>query len=35
VGVVVQRDDGREIAVKGNDDDGQNSDGMVLWLWRR
>jgi hypothetical protein len=35
VGVVVQRDDVREIAVKENDDGGQNSDGMVLLLWRR
>jgi hypothetical protein len=35
VGVVVQRDDGREIAVKGNDDNGWSSDDVVLWLRRR
>jgi hypothetical protein len=35
MGVVVWRDDVREIAVKGNDDEGWSSDGMVLWLRRR
>jgi hypothetical protein len=35
VGVVVQRDDGRETAVKGNDDNGWSSDDVVLWLRRR
>jgi hypothetical protein len=35
MGVVVQRDDRREIVMKGNDGDEWNSDGMVLWLGRR
>jgi hypothetical protein len=36
VGVIVQRDDGRETAVKGNDGGGWSSDGVVLWLgWRQ
>jgi hypothetical protein len=35
MGVVVWRDDGREIVMKGNDDAGWSSDGMVLWLRRR
>jgi hypothetical protein len=35
VGVVVRRDDGREMALKGNDSGGWSSDGMVLWLVRR
>jgi hypothetical protein len=35
VGVVIRRDDGREMAVKGNDDDGWSFDGVVLWLGRR
>jgi hypothetical protein len=29
------RDDGRETSVKGNDDSGWSSDGVVLWLERR
>jgi hypothetical protein len=32
VGVVVWRDDGHETTVKGNDNDGWSSDGLVLWL---
>jgi hypothetical protein len=35
MGVVVQRDNGRETAVKGNNDDGWSSDDVVLWLVRR
>jgi hypothetical protein len=35
VGVIVWRDDGREIAVKGNDGGGWSSDGVMLWLGRR
>jgi hypothetical protein len=35
VGVVVQRDDGCEIAMKGNDSGGWSYDGVVLWLGRR
>jgi hypothetical protein len=35
MGVIVQRDDGCKIAVKGNDGGGWRSDGMVLWLGRR
>jgi hypothetical protein len=31
----VWRDDERETAVKGNDDDGWSFDGVVLWLGRR
>jgi hypothetical protein len=30
----VRRDDGRETAMKENDDDGWSSDGVVLWLGR-
>jgi hypothetical protein len=32
VGVIVWRDDGHETTVKGNDNDGWSSDGLVLWL---
>jgi hypothetical protein len=32
VGVVVRRNDGYEIAVKGNDGSGPSSDGVVLWI---
>jgi hypothetical protein len=35
VGVIMQRDDIRETAVKENDGDGWSSDGMVLCLWRK
>jgi hypothetical protein len=35
VGVVVCTDDGRETIVKGNDNDGGSTDGVVLWLGRR
>jgi hypothetical protein len=35
VGVVVQKDDGCETVVKGNDDYGWSSDGVVLWLGMR
>jgi hypothetical protein len=35
VGVVVQRDDERDTMVKGNNDGGWISDGVVLWLGRR
>jgi hypothetical protein len=35
MGVVVRRDDEREIAVKGNNDDKWSSDGVVLWLGMR
>jgi hypothetical protein len=35
MGVIVRRDDGCETAVKGNDDNGWSSDGMMLWLGRR
>jgi hypothetical protein len=35
MGVVVQRDNGRETAVKGNNDGGWSSDDVVLWLVRR
>jgi hypothetical protein len=31
----VRRDDGRETVMKGNDNGGWSSDGMVLWLGRR
>jgi hypothetical protein len=31
----MRRDNGHKIAVKGNDDDGWSSDGVVLWLLRR
>jgi hypothetical protein len=34
VGVVVRRDNGRGMAVKGNDGGGWSSDGMILWLGR-
>jgi hypothetical protein len=33
--VIVWRDDERETMVKGNDDEGWSSDGMMLWLGRR
>jgi hypothetical protein len=29
------RDDGRRMALKGNDDGGYSSDDMVFWLGRR
>jgi hypothetical protein len=35
VGVIVWRDDAREITVKGNDDEKWSSDDMVLCLRRR
>jgi hypothetical protein len=35
MGVIVQRDDGCETAVKENDRGGWSSDGVVLWLKRR
>jgi hypothetical protein len=35
MGVIVWRDDGHEIAMKGNYDSGWSSGGMVLWLGRR
>jgi hypothetical protein len=35
VGVIVQRDDGCEAAVKENDGGGWSSDDVVLWLGRR
>jgi hypothetical protein len=36
VGVIVQRDDGRETSVKENDDDDSwSSDGVLLWLEKR
>jgi hypothetical protein len=35
MGVVVRRDDGHEMTVKGNDGSGWSSDGVVLWLGRR
>jgi hypothetical protein len=35
MGVVVQRDNGCEMAVKENDGGGCKSDGLVLWLERR
>jgi hypothetical protein len=35
MGVIVQRDDEREIAVKENDGDGWSSDGVMLWLGRK
>jgi hypothetical protein len=35
VGVVVRKDDGRETAVKGNDDGEWSSDDVVLWLERK
>jgi hypothetical protein len=35
MGVIVQRDDEHETGVKGNDDGGWSSDGVVLWLRRR
>jgi hypothetical protein len=35
VGVVIRRDDGYGIAVKGNDGDRWSSDGVVLWQGRR
>jgi hypothetical protein len=31
----VRRDNGHEIAVKGNDDDGWSFDGVMLWLGRK
>jgi hypothetical protein len=33
--VVVQRDDERGMAVKGNNSDGSSSGGVVLWLVKR
>jgi hypothetical protein len=33
--VIVRRDDGRGMIVKGNDGGGWSSDGVVLWLGRR
>jgi hypothetical protein len=33
--VVVWRDDGRGMTMKGNDGGGWTSDGVVLWLVRR
>jgi hypothetical protein len=35
VGVVVRRDDGCGMVMKGNDDGGWSSNGMVLWLQRK
>jgi hypothetical protein len=35
MGVIVRRDDGHETTVKGNNDGGWSSDGIVLWLGRR
>jgi hypothetical protein len=35
MGVVVGRDDGHVTAVKGNNNDEWNFDGVVLWLGRR
>jgi hypothetical protein len=35
VDAVMRRDNGHKIAVKGNDDDGWSSDGVMLWLLRR
>jgi hypothetical protein len=35
MGVIVQRDDEHEIAVKENDGDGWSSDGVMLWLGRK
>jgi hypothetical protein len=35
VSIVVQRDDGRGTAVKGNDDSGWSSDDVMLWLGKR
>jgi hypothetical protein len=34
-GVIVRRDDGRETAVKENDNGEWSSDGVVLWLGMR
>jgi hypothetical protein len=34
VSVVVQKDDGHQTAVKGNDGGRWSSDGVVLWLER-
>jgi hypothetical protein len=33
--IIVRRDDGRKIAVKGYNGSGWSSDGVVLWLGRR
>jgi hypothetical protein len=35
MGVLIWRDDGRGMAVKGNDDGGWSSDGVMLYLGRR
>jgi hypothetical protein len=35
MGVVVQRNDGCDTVVKGNDDVVYSSDGVVLWLEMR
>jgi hypothetical protein len=35
MGVVVRRDNGRETTVKGNNDNGWSSNGVVIWLERR
>jgi hypothetical protein len=35
MGIVMQRDDGHETSIKGNDGGGWGPDGMVLWLGRR
>jgi hypothetical protein len=35
MGIVVQRDDGREIALKGDDGGIWSSDGVMLWLGRK
>jgi hypothetical protein len=32
--VIVWRDDGHGIVMKGNDGSGWSSDAVVLWLWR-
>jgi hypothetical protein len=34
MGVIVLRDDGCRTVVKGNDDGGWSSDGVVLWIGR-
>jgi hypothetical protein len=34
-GVIVQRDNGHETMVKGNDSGGWSSNDVVLWLGRR
>jgi hypothetical protein len=35
MGIIMQRDNGHETLIKGNDDGGWSPDDMVLWLGMR